>query len=94
MNSIFTVVAHFEDWDSTWFVNIGHFTSKDEAQSVKSKWETFFIKADDVFLESEIGTLRVIPIMIIHFIHQMKLSLVFQELKSLNGEIQKLMKIY
>jgi hypothetical protein len=53
MNSIFTVVAHFEDWDSTWFVNIGHFTSKDEAQSVKSKWETFFIKAEDVFLESE-----------------------------------------
>jgi hypothetical protein len=53
MVKIWNVVAHFEDWDSTWFVNVGHFNSKEEAEDIKSKWETFFIKSEDIFLEPE-----------------------------------------
>ena len=53
MNKIYNVIAHFEDWDSTWFITVGHFTSEEEAENVKNKWETFFIKSEDIFLEPE-----------------------------------------
>jgi hypothetical protein len=34
MIKIWNVVAHFEDWDSTWFVNVGHFNSEEEAENI------------------------------------------------------------
>ena len=53
MSKIFALIAHFEDWDSSWVVEIGYFTSKKEAEDVKQKWDTFFVNGYDMFYEPD-----------------------------------------
>lgn len=51
MAKIWQVVAEFDDWDSNMFVNVGFFSRKTAAESVRKKWEKVFEMAR-VSLES------------------------------------------
>lgn len=42
MSKIWHVIASFEDWDSNWFVTIGHFSDKSNAEKTRDKWDGIF----------------------------------------------------
>jgi len=42
MEKIYSVTAYFEDWESSSWIDIGLFGTRDEAEAVRDKWEGFF----------------------------------------------------
>lgn len=51
--SLYQVVAQFDDGDSLSYLLIGNFTSQEVAESCKLKWVSFFQKYKSVFDEPE-----------------------------------------
>ena len=42
MSDLWQVTANFEDLESTWFLTIGYFTDKLEAEKIRDKWDVIF----------------------------------------------------
>lgn len=50
MEKIYSVSASFEDWESSWWIDIGHFGTREEAEAVREKWKSFFEAHSGKFL--------------------------------------------
>lgn len=53
MSKIWQVTADFEDWETTWFITIGYFTDKDQAEKIRDKWDGIFSEVLELFDEPE-----------------------------------------